>query len=73
MKKKIQSQSLLKIGDKFSLFAEATEPQYEIVEQTGHREFSVKRLPSGIIDKKQKLPHPSGDAPAWIWIEEKGE
>lgn len=70
-KQMIESQALLKVGDKFSLYFEAEEPQYEIVEKTGEKEFSVKRLPSGIIDEKQIIPHPSGDFPVWVWKEQK--
>lgn len=70
MKKvKLETQTLLQKGDKFSLFNE-DKPSYEIIEETTLRIFTVKRLSSGIIDKNQQIPDPSGDSFCWKFIEE---
>ena len=70
MKKiKLESQSLLQVGNKFSLFNE-DRPEFEIIEETAPRVFKVKRLPTAIIDEEQQIPHPTGDYPCWKFEEE---
>ena len=69
MKKiKLESQNLLQVGDKFSLFNE-DKPHFEIIEETAPRIFKVKRISSGIIDEGQQIPNPTGDYPCWKFEE----
>lgn len=64
---KIASQSLLKVGDKFSLFSESKSPDFEIIAEQSPGVFTVKRMRSGMTDENQQIPHPSGDFPCWVW------
>lgn len=70
MKKvKVKSQTQLQVGDKFSPI-NGSIPLYEILEETAPRTFTVKRTLTGVVDKEQQIPHPSGDYPVWKFEEE---
>ena len=66
---KLEKQSLLQVGDRFSI-VEDNKPHFEIVEEQSPGIFKVKRIPSGIIDENQEIPPSTGDFPCWKFEEE---